>query len=165
VSLNVDADKPGADPRLSVRITAMGLLARREHSYHELFGKLKDRLPALDEHTVLRPVLDQLVADNLLSDARFVEAYVRYRSTRGDGPLKIAAGLQPRKIAAALVKHALYEEGPDWVELCRKALNRKFHFDGKPATAELQRIQRFLLQRGFTGEQIRLCLKASHEYI
>lgn len=154
-----NADSTGADPLQQARSTALGLLARREHSYHELLGKLQDRLPALDEHTVLRPALDQLVADNLQSDARFVEAYIRYRSTRGDGPLKVAAGLQPRKIAAALLKQALYEDGPDWVELCRQALQKKFRVEGKPAAAELQRIQRFLLQRGFSAEHIRQCLK------
>jgi regulatory protein len=160
VSSSDNADNTGADPLQQARSTALGLLARREHSYHELLGKLHDRLPALDEDSVLRPALDQLVADNLQSDARFVEAYVRYRSTRGDGPLKVAAGLQPRKISPALLKQALYEEGPDWVALCRLALQKKFRLDGKPAAAELQRIQRFLLQRGFTGEQIRAVLKS-----
>ena len=156
-------DDTGADPLLKARSIALELLARREHSYHELLGKLKDRLPTLDEHQVLRPVLDQLVADNLQSDVRFVDAYVRYRSSRGDGPLKISAGLQPRKIAAALLKQALYADGPDWVELCRQALQKKFRLHGKPAAAELQRIQRFLLQRGYTGEQIRQCLKINRD--
>ena len=81
----------------------------------------------------------------------------------GDGPLKISAGLQPRKIAAALLKQALYADGPDWVELCRQALQKKFRLHGKPAAAELQRIQRFLLQRGYTGEQIRQCLKINRD--
>lgn len=147
------------DPLITARLTAMGLLARREHSWHELLGKLKDRHPDFDEHDILRPVLDQLVADQLQSDQRFVEAYIRYRSTRGDGPLKIAAGLQPRKIDGALLKQSLYETGPDWVELCQQVLQRKFRLDDKPTAAELQRIQRFLMQRGFTGEQIRASLK------
>lgn len=149
------------DPLLTARHTAMALLARREHSRYELLGKLKERHPDFDNEAVLQPVLDQLVADNLQSDERFVEAYVRYRSTRGDGPLKIAAGLQPRKIDASLLKRALYEAGPDWVELCAQVLQRKFRTDEKQAAAELQRIQRFLMQRGFTGEQIRASLKFS----
>lgn len=151
------------DPLLTARLTAMGLLARREHSRHELLGKLKDRHPDFDEDAVLQPVLEQLIADNLQSDERFVEAYIRYRSTRGDGPLKIAAGLQPRKIDGALLKQALYESGPDWVELCHQVRQRKFRSDDKPTAEELQRIQRFLMQRGFTGEQIRASLKLSRK--
>jgi regulatory protein len=139
----------------------MDLLARREHSYHELLGKLHERYAELDEHEVIRPVLDQLVLENLQSDARFVEAYVRYRSTRGDGPLKISAGLQPRKISSSLLKQKLYEDGPDWVALCSEVLHKKFQLTSKPTTAELQKMQRFLMQRGFTGEHIRRCVKVS----
>jgi len=82
VSPGGGVDDTGADPLLKARSIALELLARREHSYHELLGELQDRLPTLDEHQVLRPVLDQLVADNLQSDVRFVDAYVRYRSSR-----------------------------------------------------------------------------------
>ncbi len=146
-------------PLLAARRSALDLLARREHSWHELLEKLRERLPELDEHEILRPALDQLVADGMQSDARFVEAYIRYRGTRGDGPLKIAAGLQPRRIAADLLKQALYENGPDWVELCGEALAKKFRQIGKEKPDQQQRMQRFLMQRGFTGEQIRAALK------
>jgi len=151
------------NPLLAARRTALDLLARREHSCHELLEKMRERLPELDEHDVLRPALDQLVADDLQSDQRFVEGYVRYRSTRGDGPLKIAAGLQPRRIAADLLKLALYENGPDWVALCAEALAKKFRQTGKDKPDQQQRMQRFLMQRGFTGEQIRAALKLNRK--
>lgn len=150
------------DARDLARRAALDWLARREHSYHELLVKLRERHPGLDEDNVVKPVLDRLVAENLQSDQRFTKAYVRYRSTRGDGPLKISAGLQPRKIDSVLLKQVLYENGTDWVELCKTALHKKFHLDGKPSAGELQRIQRFLMQRGFTGEQIRAALKLNH---
>ena len=141
------------------RRTALDLLARREHSFHELLDKIGERHPELDADTIVRPVLEQLATDNLQSDQRFVEAFIRYRSTRGDGPLKIAASLQPRKIASSLLKQMLYEAGPDWVELCRVALQKKFRLHDKPTQAEQGKMQRFLMQRGFTGEQIRAALK------
>ena len=141
------------------RRTALDLLARREHSLHELLDKIGERHPELDADSVVRPVLEQLAADNLQSDQRFVEAWIRYRSTRGDGPLKISSSLQPRKIASALLKKALYEEGPDWVELCREVMQRKFRLDAKPTASQLGKVQRFLMQRGFTSEQIRSALK------
>lgn len=149
------------DARSLARRAALDLLARREHSLHELFEKICERHAELDPDTIVRPVLQQLAADNLQSDQRFVEAWVRYRSTRGDGPLKISASLQPRRVDSSLLKQALYETGPDWVALCRDALQKKFRPSARPAQAELARMQRFLLQRGFTGEQIRKALKAS----
>lgn len=144
-------------PQSTARRAALDLLARREHSSHELLQKLQERLPELDVDTVLQPVIEQLIAENLQSDQRFVESYVRYRSSRGDGPLKISASLQSRKIAGELLKSALYEQGPDWTALCLQVLQKKFRVSGQPqpSLAEQQRMQRFLLQRGFTGEQVR----------
>ena len=147
------------DARLLARRAALDLLARREHSLYELFERVCERHAELDPDTIVRPVLQQLAADNLQSDQRFVEAWVRYRSLRGDGPLKIAASLKPRRIDSNLLKQAIYDAGPDWVALCREALHKKFRPSARPAQAELAKMQRFLLQRGFTGEQIRKALK------
>ena len=149
------------DARSLARRAALDLLARREHSLHELLEKVCERHAELDPDTIVRPVLLQLAADNLQSDRRFVDAWVRYRSTRGDGPLKIAASLQPRRVDASLLKQALYETGPDWVALCREAMHKKFRPSTRPAQAEIAKMQRFLLQRGFTGEQIRKALKVA----
>jgi regulatory protein len=151
------------NPHSTARRTALDLLARREHSSHELLEKLHERHPELDAELVLHPVIRQLIAENLQSDQRFVESYIRYRSSRGDGPLKITASLQPRKIASDLLKSALYEQGPDWVALCRQALQKKFRDFDQPSIAEQQRMQRFLQQRGFTGEQVRKVLRTREE--
>ncbi|MDH3859297.1 MAG: recombination regulator RecX, partial [Gammaproteobacteria bacterium] len=83
----------------SIRKTAMDLLARREHSEHELRQKLKARghdADAIDE------VLQGLKQDHLLSDARFTEAYVSHRFNAGVGPLKIRYELRQKGIADAL---------------------------------------------------------------
>jgi regulatory protein len=70
----------------SVRNKAMDLLARREHSEHELRQKLKLREFDSDEITA---AIDSLQRDNLLSDERFTESYVSQRFNAGFGPLKI----------------------------------------------------------------------------
>ncbi len=147
------------DARSLARRAALDLLARREHSLHELFEKVCERHAELDPDSIVRPVLEQLATDNLQSDQRFVEAWVRYRSTRGDGPLKIAASLKTRRIDSNLLKQAIYDTGPDWVVLCREALHKKFRLSARPTQAELAKMQRFLLQRGFTSEQIRKSMK------
>jgi regulatory protein len=147
------------NPAVAARRAAMDLLARREHSSHELLQKLQEKFPDFSREEILVPVLRKLRDDKLQSDSRFAEAYVRYRSTRGFGPLKIAAELQPRQLERELVRSVLYEQGPHWEELCLEALHRKFRVDANAPATERQRWQRFLLQRGFTPEQIRAAFK------
>jgi len=146
-------------PHVIVRRAAMNLLARREHSFHELLQKLVEKFPDLAVADLIVPVLHGLQDENLQSDQRFAQSYVRYRSSRGFGPLKIAAELYSRKLTKELLKSALYETGPDWELLCTEALQRKFKIITKPTADERLRWQRFLLQRGFDLEQIGSTIK------
>lgn len=155
------ADGRAAEPpATSARRAAMNWLGRREHSFHELLHKLTDKFPDFSRDEVLLPVLQQLQHDNLQSDARFAEAFVRYRSTRGCGPLKVAAELYPRKLDSELLQSVLYGDGPDWEALCMAALRKKFRLSAKPSAEERQRWQRFLQQRGFEHAQIRAVFRA-----
>jgi len=150
-------------PAVAIRRAAMNLLARREYSFHELMDKLAEKFPGQDEQQLLLPVLERLREEKLQSDERFAEAYVRYRSNRGFGPLKIAAELYPRRIDSELQQRVLYRDGPDWEQLCSRALHDKFRLSRKPAPAERMRWQRFLLQRGFSHEQIKAVLRTRQE--
>jgi regulatory protein len=157
--------KPGAP---AVRLAAMNLLARREHSLHELLDKLASRFPELDPATGLLPVLQQLQAEGLQSDQRCAEAFARYRSSRGIGPLRIRAELQQRRIASDLIEAALQQESLDWEALCRAVFRRKFRRNeagagGRVDARERARWQRFLLQRGFSQGQIRVALQAGND--
>ena len=136
------------------RLAAMDMLARREHSRHELQEKLAQRFPDFSIEEVIVPVLERLSEENLQSDERFVEAFVRYRSSRGNGPLKIAAELYPKKIAESLLKSALANAG-DFNALCLEALQKKAGSTHDVSVRERMKWSRFLQQRGFTTEQIR----------
>ena len=65
-----------------LRRAAMDFLARREHSVYELKQKLFIKYP---DSTLgdLENTLDELRQENLQSDHRFDESYVRYRKTKG----------------------------------------------------------------------------------
>lgn len=52
---------------------ALKLLARREHSRHELGRKLARRFPT----EVIERVLDRLIGEKLLDDRRFAEVFIR----------------------------------------------------------------------------------------
>ena len=73
-----DSEDAPRDPQALVR-TAVGLLARRDHSRAELLQKLTAR--GFDI-TAVEALLDRLAAQRLQSDARFAEIYVRMRSGR-----------------------------------------------------------------------------------
>src|SRR5688572_2965202 len=151
---------PAEPPAIAVRRAAMNLLARREHSFHELLQKLTEKFPDFSKDEILLPALHGLQNDNLQSDARFAEAYVRYRSTRGFGPQKIAAELYSRKLDGDLLNAALYENGPDWLEVCSDVLAKKFRIKSNADEAERMYWQRFLQQRGFDPDDIRKAIKS-----
>lgn len=142
------------DERSTVLHVALRLLARREHSYQELKVKLLYKKFALAS---VLSVLDHLVTKGWLSDQRFAQAYVRARSDRGYGPVRIAQELQQRGVAEPLIEAALAAHAQEWLDLARRVWRKKFSH--RPTTAaEWQRQAYFLRYRGFTSEQIKFCL-------
>ena len=138
----------------------MNLLARREQSLHELQQKLVQKFPGFDPETDILPVLERLREENLQSDARFVENYVRYRYSRGFGPLKIRQELGQKGVGSQDIATALRNPDIDWFELCRLAMVKKYPGALPASMAEKDQCYRFLAQRGFESEQIRAVLKA-----
>ncbi len=137
---------PGA-----VRLKAMDLLARREHSRLELQRKLCRK--GCDE-ALVEAVLAQLVAEGLLSDGRFAESYVNARKARGEGPVRIRAALREKGVGDELIADVLDDEAADWQALIRAAWHKRFAGKLPQDHKERARQARFLQQRGFTMEQI-----------
>ena len=129
----------------------MDFLARREHSEQELARKLTTRGYAAD---TVAATLAELVADGLLSNARFAGAFVHSRIQRGAGPQKIRAELRERGIADELINSSLDAHADSWRELARQVRAKRFG-NGQPGDfRERSRQMRFLQQRGFSAEQI-----------
>lgn len=135
----------------SVRHVAMDLLARREHSRMELVKKLKQRQFDSDEIDIC---LNKLVADGLLSDTRFTQAYVRMRSQRGFGKHRILLELDERGIDSTLAQQVLADEAINWQQLAQAVRVKKF--GAKPASdfTEKAKQMRFLQYRGFGHDVI-----------
>lgn len=151
---------PEEDPRVRARRIAMDLLARREHSRRELERKLRTReVPA----GLATEVLDELIADGLLDNARFAEAFVRSRSGRGRGPRKILAELAERGIDASLAERALRAGETDWTALAEEVLGKRFGNTPIRDLKDRTRRMRFLAQRGFTREQSSAALGRSQQ--
>ena len=78
-----------------IRKKAMDYLSRREHSRYELYQKLSKHN---FERVLINEQLERLVNENLLSDQRYVEAFVHSRKRNGKGPVKISAELLERRV-------------------------------------------------------------------
>lgn len=129
----------------------MDLLARREHGRVELTRKLRQR-GASDE--LIEPELDRLAEEGLLSEARYLESFIRYRSSSGYGPLRIREELGQRGLARADIEQALRDSDVDWGERMGEVWQRKFA--GQRPLDPRSRAQqtRFLAYRGFPMDMI-----------
>ena len=134
------------------RKKAMDLLARREHSRLELYQKLKQR--KFETH-VINSELDKLIDEDLLSDERYAEAYLRSRFERGKGPNIILSELLQRGVNELLANHAL--EGiseEQWCELAYETMNKKLRNETELDYDKQLKLMKFLSYRGFTRDQI-----------
>jgi regulatory protein len=150
-----------SDPTLSeIRITALNLLAMREHSREELHHKLKARGY---EAIAINTVLGRLETERLLSDERFAQAYVRMRSRRGFGPTRIRQELVERGVARDIILQSLQDEAIDWFALARHACLKKNGTEVNNDLAQKAKTIRFLIYRGFTQDQITYALEKNDD--
>lgn len=139
------------DTPVAIRRTAMDLLARREHGRVELTRKLRQR-GASDE--LIEPELDRLAEEGLLSEARYLESFIRYRSGSGYGPARIREELSQRGLARADIEQALRESGVEWGERMREVWQRKFGGQRPHDPRSRAQQTRFLAYRGFSMDMI-----------
>ncbi len=141
-----------------IRQAAMNMLARREYSRRELEDKLSQKFA---NSFVVTFVVNRLRAENLQSDSRYIEAFVRSKIARGQGFLKIQAELLRKGIDEELLKNICLEMEIDWKTLAKKVASRKI-FHRKPSNhMERSKIIRFLQYRGFTLAE---AMKAMDEF-
>jgi regulatory protein len=137
------------------RVQALSLLARREHSRLELERKLSARSFA---SATVKVTLDALERSGLLAVERFAESFVRARFLKGQGPLRIRAELAARGIDDATASGALAAGEWDWADAAKQARTKRFGPAAPDSFAERARQARFLQQRGFDAEHVRVAL-------
>ena len=139
---------------------ALGLLARREHSRLELTRKLRARDFPLE---IIDATLTELTASGALAEARFTESFVRSRTARGQGPVRIRLELEERGIAADESASALRQEEQDWDALARAVRAKRFGPARPKDYKERARQARFLQYRGFDAAQIKSALEGNDD--
>jgi len=148
-----------------IRLAAMNYLARREHSVFELKNKLLKKFSnqdcseqALSLHEQLELVISQLIKDNLLSDEHFAELFIKMRISKGFGPLKIAHELTLKEVNQEIIENGLAYEPEIWLEHLERLRIKKFGESIPVDIKEKSRQYRYLYQRGYNAEQIKMVL-------
>ena len=143
----------------SVRRVAMDCLARREHSFFELKQKLQLKLPEISPEEI-QGELERLREQNLQSDKRFVESYVRYRKSKSFGYLHIREDLRRRFVAEALINQTLFEDDQDWLSMILELVAKRFPHNRvvEFGSKDHLRVERFLRARGFQSNLVRKVL-------
>lgn len=142
----------------ALRRRAMDYLARREHSRYELQCKLREKFDTPSD-TLISSVLERLVADNLLSDTRFAESYVRARVSRGYGPFYIRHQLRQRQVDSVLIDQVLAFDEQDWIDVLADALAKKVADVPERGSKQWLKLQRFSQSRGFTPSHYQAALQ------
>ncbi|MFK5985706.1 MAG: regulatory protein RecX [Pseudomonadota bacterium] len=144
----------------SMRLSAMNILALREHSIKELKSKLEKKfvVQLAEDNSQLDQVISQLLEDNLLSDERFAEVFVRSRMKKGFGPVKVRYELSIRGVANDIIKDSLNISEQKWLDSMHKAWNKKFLKSSAENKLDQAKQSRYLYQRGFSYDQIKAFL-------
>lgn len=134
-----------------MRRAALDTLARREHSELELRRKLDKKF---GYSPLSEQVLEKLKLDKLLSDERFAESYIRYRSHAGFGPQRITKELSERGVGEAIISRSMQQQDLDWFAIARREYAKKF--GGAPCDDRAEQVKRmrFLQYRGFSFDII-----------
>jgi regulatory protein len=143
-----------ADAR-TVKTAALALLAGRDFGRRELAERLARKgYP----ESLIESVVAELVADQSLSEERYVEQFVTQHASRGQGPMRIRVELRERGVEPAAIEQALEQAEANWVESARVARRRRFGAGPPRDFRERAKQARFLQYRGFSSEQIRAAL-------
>ncbi len=138
---------------MSIRNKALDLLARREHSRSELKNKLNHRFRG-EEHEI-DLVLDGLENENLLSDQRFTEMFIRTRVAKGIGPIRIVSELRQKGVDASVADLVLAELDIEWSVYLKALSLQKYGETVSEDERERAKRIRFFQYKGYTPELIR----------
>lgn len=134
---------------MTLRLRALNILARREHSRAELARKLA----AYGEAEEVEALLDQLEQENLLSNSRYVEMLAHARAGK-HGSIRLRADLRAKGVSESDMSQTLEAARLHDFEAAHAVWQKKF---GASAADHVERARqyRFLASRGFPAEVIR----------
>lgn len=143
--------KPDPLDRSALMHSAVDLLSRRDYSRQELWRKLSPKAASADD---LESVLNDLVERNWQSDERFAAMYLRARSNRGVGPLRLKQELQHKGVSRDLTSDAMEQSDADWTKNAIEVARKKASSIGLDHPQLKPKLWRFLTYRGFSSDVV-----------
>ncbi|MDG6895623.1 recombination regulator RecX [Volucribacter amazonae] len=130
----------------------INLLARREYSEAEIRHKMQQKAFSPEE---IEQAIQYCQQKNWQSDLRFCESYIRTRSQRGYGKLRIKQELNYLKGIDDETLNTVFDGMQiDWEELALTTLSKKFpHFAQVKDLKTKQKIWRYMASHGFYAEE------------
>lgn len=126
------------------------LLAKRDHSRHELYLKLQE-IGYLELE--IDETLEEAKKEGFINDARLTENYIHYYSQIGHGPCRIEAKLLEKGIEPTLITEFMPDEA-FWRPFAKKVREKRFGDTIPSSYQEKCKQMRFLQYRGFKISQI-----------
>ncbi len=139
----------------ALKVAVVDLLSRREHSRWELQQKLLSRAASADD---LHRILDELAERGWQSDQRYVGSYIRTKTLRNIGPVRLFQELRQKGVAESLIREGLQESEVDWFEMARDAALKKANGLNLSEQKDKAKLYRFLAYRGFNTDQVQYAL-------
>lgn len=137
-------------------VSAVRLLARREHGAYELIQKLSQKKHPESE---IQDAIAECQRLGLQSDERFSESLCRMRIRQGHGPARIKHDLQNVRIDRDLIERVLSDEQDNWVSHAKDVWVKKYSEQDDQSFAATQKQKQFLLYRGFSVDTINLVFR------
>jgi regulatory protein len=100
-------------------------------------------------------VVSALADAGLQSDERFAESFVRMRSGKAYGPVRIRAEMGERGIDKGLIDRALREAEVDWLASASDWYDRRYRGQPIEDLKDKARRQQALLRRGLAHSTVR----------
>lgn len=136
-----------------VRDMAVRYLSRREYGIEELRRKLIHRG---SKSEMAERIVSDCVEQNLVSDERFAEMYVRARIRRHFGPMKIRGELRQRGIGDSVIAASMQVDQDVWFDSAEYWVARRVHSELDYAARA--KLHRSLMNRGYSHEQASVAL-------
>lgn len=130
--------------------TALSFLARREHTRLTLRKKLMQKGFL---HQSVEAILDVLIQQGFLNEARFCETFIQKRIRQGYGPVRITTECKQYGLSNDIIFSQLSQDEEFWLATIQKILHKKFQPNHQPKE-QLRQIH-YLQYRGFTLDQIK----------
>jgi len=98
--------------------------------------------------------LAQLIAEDALSEQRYVENFTRARMMRGFGPQRIKAELREKAVCDSLISRYVITGDERWDQQISRVWQKRFGGRLPENLKERAQQTRYLQYRGYTTEQI-----------